>query len=243
MKSWGAVIAVVLILILAYAHQASVYSNIIVTPSEDPPDLLREDHVRVLNWWEVSPKHYLISFIAIHYPFLVPITGIVTVLASLSFGIRQIEKKNVLENERREEIFRLIQENPGIPQTEIKTMTGINRSSLRYHLNLLMREDKIISKKVSKKIHYFENHNCYTPEVQVAKIILESPVTKNIFSYIYTNPGCTQKDLAEYTKLSCSTISWHIDKLSSVNLVDIQKESNFNHYYVENSVEMEAAFL
>jgi predicted transcriptional regulator len=243
MKSWGAVIAVVLILFLAYAHQASVDSNIIVTPSEDPPDLLREDHVWVLNWWEISPINYFFSFIAIHYPFLIPVTGIVTVLASLSFGIRQIENKNVLENERREDIFRLITENPGITQAEVEHMAEINRSSLRYHLKMLMREEKIISKKVSKKIHYFENHNGYIPEVQVAKTILDSPTAKNIYSYIYTNPGCTQKDLAEYMNLSCSTISWHIERLSSGNLVKIQKESNFNHYYVANNVEMDAAIL
>lgn len=235
MKFRGAVIAVILILILAYAHQASIESNIISMPDEQAPDIVREDNVRVLNWWEISPRHYFVSLVSIYSPFLIPIVGIVTVIAGLSFGIRQIEKKNVLENERRKYIFRLIQENPGIPQTEIKAITGINRSSLRYHLNMLMREEKIISKKVSKKTHYFENHNSYSPEMQIEIIILDSPATKKVYSYIYTNPGCTQKDLTEYTKLSCSTISWHIEKLSSGNLVNIRKESNFNHYYAENN--------
>ncbi|WP_421909255.1 winged helix-turn-helix transcriptional regulator [Methanolacinia petrolearia] len=181
--------------------------------------------------------------ISLYSPFLIPLAGIVTVLAGLSFGIRQIEKKNILENEWREDIFRLITENPGITQIEVEHMAEINRSSLRYHLKMLMREEKIVSIKASKKIHYFENHNGYIPEAQVAKTILDSPAAKNIFRYIYTNPGCTQKDLAEYMNLSCSTISWHIERLSSGNLVNIQKESNFNHYYAENNVEMDATLL
>lgn len=47
------IIAIVAIVIIAYAHQASVNSNIIVTPSADPPDLTREDVVYVVEWWEL----------------------------------------------------------------------------------------------------------------------------------------------------------------------------------------------
>ena len=229
MKFRGPAIALVLILILAYAHQASIESNIISTPDEKAPDLLREDNVRVLNWWEISPRHYFVSVISLYSPFLIPIAGIITVLAALSLGIRQIEKKNVLENELREDIFRQIKENPGISQIEVEHLAEINRSSLRYHLKMLMREEKIVSKEASKKVHYFENYNDSIPEAEVAGTVLDSPAAKNIFRYICTNPGCTQKDLAEHTKLSCSTISWHTERLSSVNLVNTHKEGNFNH--------------
>ena len=234
MKFRGPAIALVLILILAYAHQASIESNIISTPDEKVPALLREDNVRVLNWWEVPLRHYFVSFITLYSPFLIPIAGIATVLAGLSFGIRQIEKKNVLDNERREDFFRLITENPGITQPEFKNLTGVNRSSLRYHLKILIREEKIISIKIYKKRHYFENHNGGVSEAHLSKLILNCSTTKDIFGYIYNNPGCTQKDLADYTKLSYSTISWHIERLSSGNLVVSIKKDHYKHYYAED---------
>lgn len=234
MKFRGAVIAVILILILAYAHQASIESNIISMPDEQAPDIVREDNVRVLNWWEISPRHYFVSLVSIYSPFLIPIVGIVTVIAGLSFGIRQIEKKNVLENERRENLFRLIKEKPGITHPEFGDLTGFNRSSLRYHLKILIREEKIISIKMYKKRHYFENHNGGVSEAQISKLILNCSTTRDIFGYICYNPGCTQKDLADYTKLSYSTISWHIERLSSGNLVSSIKKDHYKHYYAED---------
>ncbi len=38
----GTMITIIAIVIIAYAHQASVNSNIIVTPSADPPRILPE---------------------------------------------------------------------------------------------------------------------------------------------------------------------------------------------------------
>lgn len=231
----GPAVAIFLIVILAYAHQASVESNIIVTPGEGSPDVIREDNVRVLEWWEVSPVHYLVSFIALYVPLLVPLGCVLATLAGLSFGIRMINQNNVLENNRRQEIFRMIKENPGTSLTEIKNMTGINRSSLKYHLEILMREEKITSGKMSKTRHYFENDDRYSLGAMKARLVLNCRTTKEVFRYIHMNPGCTHRDLTGHTEFSGSTIFWHIERLHSVDLVTIRKENYQNRYYVEKS--------
>lgn len=233
----GTIIAIVCIVIIAYAYQASVNSNIIVTPSADPPDLTREDVVYVLEWWEIPLKHYIISFIAQNIPILIPFANLLAILSGAFLGVRHIEKKNILENERRTKIYQEIQKNPGIIATEMETVTGINRSSLRHHLEILEREGLIISQKITKQRHYFENHHTYSQEYQLAMSVLDGETTRDIFSYITAHPGCMQKDLSEYAKVSGPTISWHIDKLRSGNLVTIKKDKNYHHYYPEETAE------
>ncbi|WP_460007403.1 winged helix-turn-helix transcriptional regulator [Methanogenium cariaci] len=230
-------ITIIAIVIIAYAHQASVNSNIIVTPSADPPDLTREDVVYVLEWWEIPLKHYIISFIAQNIPFLIPFANLLAILSGAFLGIRQIEKKTILENERRTKIYEEIQKTPGIIATEMETVTGINRSSLRHHLEILEREGLIVSQKITKQRHYFENHHKYSQEYQLAMSVLDGETTRDIFGYITAHPGCTQKDLSEHAKVSGPTISWHIDKLRSGNLVTIEKEKNYHHYYPEETTE------
>ncbi|KAF1078095.1 winged helix-turn-helix transcriptional regulator [Methanogenium sp. MK-MG] len=233
----GTIITIVCIVIIAYANQASVHSNIIVTPSADPPDLTREDVVYVVEWWELPLKSHITSFIAINIPILIPFGSLLAILSGAFLGVRQIEKKTILENERRTKIYEEIQKNPGIIATEMETVTGINRSSLRHHLEILEREGIIISQKITKQRHYFENHHKYSPECQLAMSVLDGETTRDIFGYITAHPGCTKKDISEYTKVSGPTISWHIDKLRSGNLVHIEKEKNYNHYFPEETAE------
>lgn len=234
----GTIIAIVAIVIIAYAHQASVNSNIIVTPSADPPDLTREDVVYVVEWWELPLKFHIISFISQYIPFLISLANLLAIVSGAFLGIRHIEKKNILENERRTKIYQEIQKNPGIIATEMETVTGIKRSSLRHHLEILEREGLIISQKITKQRHYFENHHTYSPEYQLARTILDGETTRDIFSYITAHPGCTQKDLLAYAKVSGPTISWHIDKLRSGNLVTIEKEKNYHHYFPGETAEL-----
>ncbi|WAI00987.1 winged helix-turn-helix transcriptional regulator [Methanogenium organophilum] len=233
----GTIITIVAIVIIAYAHQASVNSNIIVTPSADPPDLTREDVVYVVEWWELPLKSHIVSFIGINIPILIPFANLLAILSGAFLGVRQIEKKNILENERRTKIYQEIQKNPGIIATEMETVTGIKRSSLRHHLEILEREGLVISQKITKQRHYFENHHTYSPEYQLARSLLNGETTRDIFSYITAHPGCTQKDLSAYAKVSGPTISWHIDKLRSGNLVTIEKEKNFHHYFPGETAE------
>jgi|GEM_PF-3399609 len=233
----GVIIAIVCIVIIAYANQASINSNIIVTPSEGPPDLTREDVVYVLEWWELPLKFHIVSFIDQNLPILIPFANLLAILSGAFLGIRQVQKKNIFENERRTKIYEEIQKNTGITPTEIETVTGIKRSSLRHHLEILEREGFIVSRKTTKQRHYFENHGNYSSEYQLARSVLQGKTTRDIFDYITAHPGCTRKDLSEYAKVSGPTISWHIDKLRSGNLVTIEEEKNYHHYFPEETTE------
>lgn len=112
-------------------------------------------------------------------------------------------------------------------------MTGINRSSLKYHLEILIREEKITSGKISKTRHYFENDGRYSLGAMNARLVLNCRTTKEVFRYINMNPGCTHRDLTEYLDLSGSTIFWHIERMHSVDLVTIRKKNYQNRYYVD----------
>ena len=228
----GIAVALILIFVFVYINQASLGSNVVVTPSEEPRDLSEEDVVYVLEWWEIPLKHHIVSYIAVNASILVPLANLIAVLAALFFGIRQIKKKNLLDNEKRSGIYREIQEKPGINQTEIENITGINRSSLRYHINFLEENGKVISQKISKKRHYFENHNRFCPEERMARASIDCSTTRKVLDYIRQNPGCNHKDLIKFTGLSGSAISWHINRLKLGNLIIVEKEKNFSHYQV-----------
>ena len=56
--------------------------------------------------------------------------------------------------ENQEKILQFIQKNPGLTQAQITYRLEIPQSTVKYHLLMLMKENKIFSEKLFK-IHYF----------------------------------------------------------------------------------------
>lgn len=232
-----AIAMIVMIVIIAYIQQSSVESTITITASDKTPGISQDGIIQLLDWWEVLPLDRLASSISLEAPFLIPLTGIIALLTALFFGIKIIRDKNVLENKRRLLIYNTIKATPGLTQSEIESRTGINRSSLRYHLEMLRQKDLIISKKVTRQRHYFNKNDKLSHELLFARSIMCCETTRDILNFICKNPGCSQKEISNYMDLSNSTIAWHVNRLGKGGFLVAEKDAQSNHLYAKEESE------
>ena len=70
-------------------------------------------------------------------------------------GCKRIFGYNVLDHEVRLKIYDYIRKNPGVHYSDIANETNINRGTLRHHLMMLKKQNKVIPYKTRGMIHYF----------------------------------------------------------------------------------------
>ncbi|WP_422656666.1 winged helix-turn-helix transcriptional regulator [Methanomicrobium antiquum] len=133
-------------------------------------------------------------------------------LTALNF--RRIDKKSILNNNFRNEIYVYIVQNPGAYFTEIENALQINRGTLNYHIRILKQEHLIVSLLKNGRNFYFENSGCYTHSEMVIIVSLKSETSYTICEYLLKTPGASRNDIAEKVQTTCSTVSWHMGRLS-----------------------------
>ena len=82
-------------------------------------------------------------------------------------GYRRITKKNVLEQDARNTLYRAISNNPGIDVPTLAGITGLNENTIRYHLVKLIENGKVTYLVKPGVIRYFLNQGAYSPYEQV----------------------------------------------------------------------------
>ena len=99
-------------------------------------------------------------------------------------GCKRIFGYNVLDHEVRLKIYDYIRKNPGVHYSDIANETNINRGTLRHHLMMLKKQNKVIPYKTRGKIHYFLNESTYGEKEKVALAALKNDKHRRIISKI-----------------------------------------------------------
>jgi predicted transcriptional regulator len=151
-------------------------------------------------------------------------------------GIRQIASHNVLNNESRKRILDLIHMNPGIDPTEISSLTGLNKQTLRYHLGILTSFHKIEVVLEGGCFHYFKNCGATSALERKIAIHMRNAPTRNIVEIIGKRPGINQVEIAGLLKVTPPTVVWYIRKLIRDGLVLEERQGKTVHYDLSTEV-------
>jgi predicted transcriptional regulator len=73
--------------------------------------------------------------------------------------------------------------------------------------------------------------------------ILRQEIPRRILAHVLLNPGTTHKELRELFKISASTLSFHVSKLTRSNILGQQRSGRKNEYYVINEDEIARALI
>ena len=152
-----------------------------------------------------------------------------TTLLALPLYTR-IERTAVLEHEKRDEIYELIRQQPGIHAHEIGEKTQIGWGTTVYHLKLLEQHSLVVSKKSGRYKRFFVNTGEYTKKKD-AYGALRNDTAKAVADYVVNHPGCSQKELCAALGIQPSLASWHVDKLEGVELVKRVKDGRQVKYF------------
>lgn len=144
----------------------------------------------------------------------------------------RLSKSELLDNEHRDKVYKLVQAEPGIAMSEIGARLGIGWGTVVYHLDRLERVGFVASERSGM-------HRCWFPVGTVPRAAregigaLKAETTRNVALFLVGRPGASQTDLCEGLGLSASAASKQVSKLEKAGLVRRERDWKTVHLFPE----------
>jgi predicted transcriptional regulator len=146
-------------------------------------------------------------------------------------GFRRLSGKNILEHEKRLQIYSTILMNPGIDIPTLASHTGINLHTLRYHVSYLVKMKKIASVEQGGGYHFFENHGRFDHAGQQEILFQRYPTTNQILAAVEDCPGITRGEIAEQLGLAGPSVTRWMQRLIAECVVTEVRDGRYTRYY------------
>jgi predicted transcriptional regulator len=140
-------------------------------------------------------------------------------------------KEEILENERRGEIYEFLKKNPGLHLRELQRRLNLPLTSLEYHIEYMVRK-KVLVKESSK--HYSRYYA--TPLKEEDKRILKSLRQRRIREIVLillSKKKAKYSYLHEKLGIPASTLSFYLKYLIKNNIVNKSKIGYENIYSIK----------
>jgi DNA-binding MarR family transcriptional regulator len=128
----------------------------------------------------------------------------------------RLTRSELLDNEHRDRVYKLVQEKPGVGMTEVGERLGLGWGTVVYHLDRLEKAGFVASERAGL-------HRCYFPVGTVAR---ESRAALGALK-----APAAQTQLCEALGLSASAASKQVSKLESAGLLRRERDWKTVHLY------------
>lgn len=140
--------------------------------------------------------------------------GLVALLSLLVLGYTKLRQEAVLDHFTRAQIQGFVMARPGVNYTTIKRRFSLNNGALAYHLQVLQREEYIVSRRRGKFTCYYPpNHPATKAAFHLSKL------QQVLLETVEERPGMTQKQLAATIGIGTSTVNTNLHRLADLGLV------------------------
>jgi len=143
----------------------------------------------------------------------------------------RMTKDALLELESRREIYQLISGSPGLHFRELQRRLDIAYGKLQYHIEVLVKHGLIEEEKTEEYSRFYLSNFKSIMEREIMSLLRQKSV-RHILVYLLENPGSQNKDIADATGLSPSTISWHIGRLLHSGAILQQRQETESSYFI-----------
>ncbi|HET6398132.1 MAG TPA: winged helix-turn-helix transcriptional regulator [Candidatus Thermoplasmatota archaeon] len=143
----------------------------------------------------------------------------------------RFERDTVLGHPKREQLYLLIMQEPGVSLQSLCDQTGLSRTAVTHHLRLLEHHHVVVSKRVGRSRHYYENGGRYGREQKEAYAVLQNDRSKQVAEFIRTHPGAIQKTVCDALGLNPSIAHWHVRRLAEAQLVQAVRHGRTVSYF------------
>ncbi len=165
---------------------------------------------RKVTFWDLP------LWIKIHY-LLTILLGVLGVWKFLPLILSKI--RFPLDGSKKDRILRYLLENPGATAVEISKSTGINRSTLRYYLARLERDELIYSVKAGKYRLFFPCAECRINREDLVK----SERKRQILDVLKQNGGLKIGEIAKHLGVSYHAAYRHVLELEQMGVVSMDE--------------------
>ncbi len=141
-------------------------------------------------------------------------------------------RKEILEHERRREIYELIERNPGFHLRRIQRDLDMPLSSLEYHVDYLVRKGVIFKEKDRRYRRYYARQL----DSEDKKILssLRQERTREIALRVLSEKKAKHEDLVKNLHISSSTLSHYLKFLVDRNILEKHRIGRENIYTVKD---------
>jgi len=146
----------------------------------------------------------------------------------------QTPRDEALFLDTRQRIFNLIEQNPGLHFREIQRRTNLAVGSLQYHLDYLVKKNLIKIEKRGKFTRYYTSGGPQLGESQATMSLLRQESLRKIVIFLLTNRRVNNTKIADALGLSPSTVSWHLEKLTTAGIIEKKRKGRKIFYKLVN---------
>jgi predicted transcriptional regulator len=165
------------------------------------------------------------------------IDGILILIGLLNAAPFVIGKiQNVLDNRNRLNIFNYVISNPGCTQSEISSRQNMKNGTVKYHVQMLEAQGKIILKRMGKYTRLFNTSRANSELEKMVLSYVKNETSKNLLYSILEEPGVTNQRLSERFCLDKSSVHWHMERFLNDNLIRFEQDGRYKKYFVEPDV-------
>lgn len=152
------------------------------------------------------------------------------------FGIRRINRGNVLDHPLRAGILDYIRNNPGRHFRSIMRETGVNRGTLYYHINRLKAFGKISEMRDGGLTRYYERLNGVSPLERTLDSHRGDPKRDEILGILKTKPGITAPAITEEAGIPYPSLWYHLQILEKDGVVRGERDGRNIRYVLTPEV-------
>jgi DNA-binding MarR family transcriptional regulator len=132
----------------------------------------------------------------------------------------RIQKEDVLDQFVRGQIYGFIKTNPGVHYNQILRKVGVKNGTLSYHLGVLEKTELIQSRREGLKYRAFYPTGMNFPKAERFRL---TDLQIKIIGSIRSQPGLTQKEIAQLLGQKPQTINYNIKVLGQAGLISVVK--------------------
>jgi DNA-binding transcriptional ArsR family regulator len=152
--------------------------------------------------------------------------GLAKLVSYLWAGFSRRARPPALEHPRRQAIYDLIRDEPGLSFREIQRRLNLSVGTLQKHINRLKDDGIVMAKPHRNTMRYFDNDEL-NKSTWKATAPLRDPDAQRLHEWLLAHPGTGQTALAQQT----ATWGWtlaktrrRLDLLQEGNLIVVQRE-------------------
>ncbi len=143
----------------------------------------------------------------------------------------RFEKDTVLGHPKREALYALILQDPGVSLQSLCDSTGLSRTAVTHHLRLMELQHLIVSKRMGRSRHYYENGGRFGRDQKDAYAVLQNDRSKEVAQFVKQNPGAIQKAICAAVGVQASVAHWHLRRLQEAQIVEAVRNGRTVSYF------------
>ena len=139
-------------------------------------------------------------------------------------------EKKVLKLDARKKVYDVVRKCAGCHFRELERKSGLSTGSVKHHLDYLARFGLIILEKEGSNLRYFPRE--FKSDNKILMGLLRQESVRKILLFILTHDRCTHEQIVKAVRLSPSTVSWHLKKLTDHNIIGFIRKGRKTHYNI-----------